>query len=392
METTDVVVIGAGIIGCSIARELAKADQSVVLLERAGIASAASGRNHGLIMYPQNEVSGDLYSRSFEIYRELVAGSAVDVEMDDEPRGFLIVVEEDSSWAAAEREARATEIGGIKVEKVEPDELYRLEPNLRKGLLGGWRMEDGYRTDPAALTLATAIDAVESGADVRTHVDVKSVLNDGSRVRGVATDAGVIQSPVVVNAAGPWAPKLARSVGFEVPIVGGRGWLILTRSTEDVAHHLIESPGWHLMGGESGPPPVTVGAYGDGSGPRPADRGVLIQQNPGGSVLIGGSRKTSIMDDPEDPEITKEIASDAAALLPALSRLQLVSAWSGVRPMTPDGLPLIGWMEGLEGYFLAGGHGGQGIILGAGTGKLVAQMITQQEPFCDPAPFSPGRF
>jgi sarcosine oxidase subunit beta len=119
---------------------------------------------------------------------------------------------------------------------------------------------------------------------------------------------------------------------------------------------------------------------------------VLIQQNPGGSVLIGGSRKTSIMDDPEDPEITKEIASDAAALLPALSRLQLVSAWSGVRPMTPDGLPLIGWMEGLEGYFLAGGHGGQGIILGAGTGKLVAQMITQQEPFCDPAPFSPGRF
>ena len=90
--------------------------------------------------------------------------------------------------------------------------------------------------------------------------------------------------------------------------------------------------------------------------------------------------------------VVGEIARRAAALVPALGDLGVTGAWSGVRPTSPDGLPLIGWVPGIEGLFVAGGHGGQGVTLGAGSARLAAQMLLGVEPFTDPALYDPGRF
>ncbi|HEU5002522.1 MAG TPA: FAD-binding oxidoreductase, partial [Actinomycetota bacterium] len=87
-----------------------------------------------------------------------------------------------------------------------------------------------------------------------------------------------------------------------------------------------------------------------------------------------------------------EIARGAAALVPALAGVPLVAAWSGVRPTSPDGRPLIGWLPGVEGFFVAGGHGGQGVTLGAGSGRLAAEILLGRPPFTDPGDFSPARF
>lgn len=386
-KSADVIVVGGGIIGCSTARELALAGAEVLLLERSEIAAGASGRNHGLLFYPQDTRTDDLYRMSRTIYSQLDEETSLKLSLDREPRGFIILVTHESEWAAAEAEAKACAVGGVEVSQLSPEELTAQEPNVNRAVLGGWFINDGYRLDPAALTLATALGAREAGAEVETHTDVKQVLVHGDRVTGVATDEGLVTAGIVVDAAGPWAPKLARTVGADLPITGARGWLLLTRAVEPLTNHLIESSGWHLTAGDPGPKTITVEGYGRGEHPAAPDIGMLIQQNATGHILLGGSRLASTREDPEGQEVTREIASRAASAVPAIANIEIINVWSGVRPMSRDGLPMIGPLPGIEGFFVVGGHGGQGVMLGAGSGRLAAQTILGQDPFTDVAQF-----
>lgn len=385
----DVVVIGGGIIGCAVASELAKEGTQTMLVERASIASGASGRNHGLIWYPQDETTAALYRASHDIYRALAQNSPLDIQLDQEPKGMLLAVSKQDQWAEAEAEAKLCEAGGIEVRRLNENELKEREPNLADGHIGGYLIHDGYRLDPSALTLGLALEAKQNGADIRTHNDVKQLLVKDGRVTGIATDDGIVESPIVVNAAGPWSPKLARSAGTDLPVTGARGWLLLTRAVEPIANHLILTPGWHVT--DALAPGVTLSEYSKGD-PLPHDLGLLIQQNRSGHVMLGGTRVYSLAEEPERPELTQQIAAAAIETMPRLNYVSVIAAWSGVRPMSPDGLPVIGWHPEIEGYFIATGHGGQGVILGGGTGRLATQMIRNQSPLADPTPFSPARF
>lgn len=390
-DTADVIVVGGGVIGCAAAAELARAGAKTVLVERAELASGASGRNHGLIEYPQNEILAPIYHASHQIYRELAATAEIDIDLDADPIGLLIAVAREQEWAPAEAEAKACEAGGIKIERLDAKAIRQTEPNLSGDHIGGFLIDDGYRLDPAALTLALAEDARRNGAEVLTHTDVKQVLVRNGRVTGAATDRGPIHAPVVVDAAGPWAPKLARSIGADLPVFGARGWILLTQAAEPIVRHIVLAAGWHVTEPESIAPKVTVDQHARGDEP-PAKIGLVIQQNRSGHILMGGTLIPSLGEDPEGTETTREIARSAIQKISALAGVRVIAKWSGVRPMTPDGLPIIGPLPGIEGLFVAGGHGGQGVILGGGTGRLTAQMILGAPVSTDPAPFSPSRF
>lgn len=389
-SSADVIVVGGGIIGCSTAAELAAAGADVLLVEGAEIGHGASGRNHGLIFYPQNLLTDPLYRASHRMYRELAGSSRLNFSLDEEPRGFLILVSEEEQWEPARREAECCKEGGVRVERLTARELKAVEPHVADDLLGAWLIHDGYRLDPAALTLAYALEAEHRGARVVTHTEVKQVLRARGRVSGVATDRGIVVAPTVVLAAGPWAPKLARSAGVDLPMSGARGWLMLTSAQPRLFDHLLESSGWHLMSGDPGPHDVTVESYGQ-EAPNPAQIGLLVQQNRTGHVLLGGSRITSLQREAEGQEVTREIARRAARAVPRLAGVPIREVWSGVRPSTRDGLPVLGWAPEVPGLFVAGGHGGQGVMLGAGSGRLAAQLVTGAEPFMDPAPFAADR-
>jgi sarcosine oxidase subunit beta len=391
----DVVVVGGGIIGCGVAAELAREGAAVVLLERAQIAAGASGRNHGLIFRPEHPTAEPLARASMAIYRDLASSTPLDLSLDEDPFGLVVVVSTGDQWAAAEREAQSATGYGVTAQRLDESALLEVEPAVASGHLGGFLVEDGYRVDPAALTLALALEARSAGAEVCTFTDVKQVLVQRGSVRGVVTDDGVVEAPTVVDAAGPWAARLARTAAPDLPalpIGGVRGWLLLTAARPGLLRHLVESAGWHLAAGDPGPGTITVGAHGSGGAAPRRDLGTLVQQNRGGPVLLGGSRSSSISEDPEGVELTVEIARRAAALVPELAGAPLTSVWSGVRPTSPDGLPLIGWVPGVDGLFVAGGHGGQGVALGAGSARLAAQMILGRETFADPSAFDPGRF
>lgn len=389
--SADIVVVGGGIIGCATAAELARAGAQVTLVERREIASAASGRNHGLLFQPQDQRAAPLFGASLAMYEELAASSPVRLSLDRDPIGFVIAVQDEAGWPAAQVEAQGISASGIRVERLSPDAVRDLEPAITGLCLGGYLVDDGRRVDPAALTLAFALEAREAGAEVLTFTEAKQVLLRGGRVAGVATDAGLVRAAVVVDAAGPWAPRLARTAGVDLPIAGARGWLLLVKPDGPVVSRVVVTAGWHLMAGDPGPTRIRLGAYASGALPERPVVGVLVQHSTTGHVLVGGSRFATERQDPEGAEITREIARRAVALVPGLAPARVVGMWSGVRPLSPDGLPLIGWVPGVEGLFAAAGHGGQGVILGGGTGRLAAQLLLGRSPLTDIAPFAVDR-
>jgi D-hydroxyproline dehydrogenase subunit beta len=341
------------------------------------------------------------------MYAALAAESPVDLSLDRAARGLVIVACKDSDWPAAEREAKAAARAGSAVQRLDEPALREAEPALSPGCPGGFLIDDGFRVDPAALTLAYAEQARAAGARVRTNTEVKQILVHGGRVQGVATDAGVVAAPTVVNAAGPWAAKVARTARADIPAVpigGVRGWLLLTEPRPGLMRHLVVTAGWHQAPGEAPVAGLTVGSIAavgttgsDGAvGASGRQLGSLIQQNRDGHVLLGGSREPALSEEPLGADsgagVVAEIARRAAALVPALGELSVTGAWSGVRPTSPDGLPIIGWVPAVGGLFVAGGHGGAGVVLGGGSARLAAQLLTGEAPFTDPAPFDPARF
>jgi glycine/D-amino acid oxidase-like deaminating enzyme len=121
-----------------------------------------------------------------------------------------------------------------------------------------------------------------------------------------------------------------------------------------------------------------------------ADVGTLLQPNADGTMLAGGSRQPVITSEPEDPMVPQRILREAIRLIPTLAEAEVRSAWWGIRPMTPDGRPIVGKLR--DGLFVATGHGGQGVILGGGTAALVASMVLGEQPPFDAAPYLADRF
>jgi glycine/D-amino acid oxidase-like deaminating enzyme len=384
----NVIVIGGGIIGCACAHELARRGAHVMLLERHELAAGASGRNHGLLLAPLDPVMVPMAAASTALYEEIQGISPLRFNLDPAPIGFLVAATDDAEVPAARAEAEAAAACGVRIEELDDSRIHDLEPELAPGLAAGWLLEDGRRLDPAALTVALGLAAGRHGADVGRHITARALVHDGDRVRGVVTDEGPIPADAVVVAVGPWTNSLLRPVGIDLPVTGARGWLVHVSPKRQVLRRIVNRAGWHVTGEEWGmvahSADEVATAYPD------PDVGTLLQPNPDGTVLVGGSRQPVITVEPEDPTVPQRILRAAIQVVPALADTAVLSSWWGIRPMTPDGRPIVGHPH--EGLFVATGHGGQGVILGGGTAGLVASMVLGERPPFDPEPFSPERF
>jgi len=214
---------------------------------------------------------------------------------------------------------------------------------------------------------------------------------EGDQVTGVVTDGGTVRCQTVVVAAGHWSPPLLRQAAIHLPVTGARGWLVHLAPSRPAIGRLVGRAGWHVPPRPEPLPPLRAAQItGSAGSVPPAEVGTLLQPNGDGTVLVGGSRQAVLTSEPEDPGVPRRLLERAVALVPAFGEAAVLGAWWGIRPATPDGRPFVGRMR--EGLVVATGHGSLGIILGAGTARLVSAMVLgHDEPF-DAAPFAPRRF
>ena len=391
----DVVIVGGGIIGVACALELVGRGASVTLLEREELAAGASGRNQGWFVHPSDPACAPMSAVSLERYLELIDASPVPVRFDTEPIGHLVFTRNASAAPMVEEQVRAWVATGARAEALDASELRAVEPALTRDVAAAWLIGQGRRIDPAALTVAHALRAREIGAEIRRHTGARAFTSVGDRVTGVVTDEGVIAAGTVVLAAGPWSAPLVRPLGVDLPVIGSRGWIVELAGKPGLLHHLLleddapiepASSGTNEGAGEA--LPTAGGFLRDGNRPPVVD--TLLHSAPDGTVVCGSSHHPALGDGPDDEGATRRILQRSIAAVPALSDAAVRSIRWGVRPMSPDGRPLVGWLR--KGLFAATGHGAEGVLLGGGTGALAAALLTDDEPPFDPGPFDPARF
>src|SRR5690348_12756937 len=378
---TDAIVVGGGIVGACTAWQLAERGADVLLLERGRLAGGATCRSQGLLLDPDHAAMRPLFEESNRLYDDLAERSGIDVSLDREPVGTLFVATDDAQL----EQLASGEFG--HGELLDRAGVLEAEPALAPTVSGGLRLPGGRRSDPSALTAAAAEMARRAGAEVRTGVDVKR-LAPGS----VLTDAGVERAETTVLASGAWTRPLARTAGFEVPIRPVRGWLAVTAPADPLVAHVLYEAGYTLPSGPQPGEPVSMADLAAGdlavSGARSATA-VAIHQNADGTLMIGASRSAALRDGDESAQALRENATRACRLVPALAAMEVAATWTGLRPFTPDDLPYIGPLG--PGLVICAGHGSEGILTGAGSARLAAELVLGSEPYTDPAAFSPDR-
>ena len=351
--TSEVVVVGAGIIGCAAAYYLTKAGMQVTLVERKGIAAEASGSNLGGIANMNREpgtVLFDLIAESTRIYPTLdeELGFPTEYRQCGSIKIYLtpVALEEGKRLVSRQRDA------GLNTRMISPEEAREIEPAIppQKILGAAYCSTDGI-ANPPRLTAAFASAAMRKGAKLLCPADVIGIELQNGAVAAVETTAGRILTCTVVNAAGAWSSQIGRMVGVEIPVTPCRGQVMVTEKLP----HVIKR---QIMGVEPWPTPTWPG-----------------------TVLLGSTTEFVGFDNSTDYKTIIEFARDLAELFPVLRDVHIIRTYAGIRPATRDNIPFIGPVRGVEGFILACGHFRNGVGSGPATGKVVSELLSGQ-PTC----------
>ncbi len=390
MERADIVVIGAGLIGSSIAWRLAQGGRRVVLLERGEPGAEASWAGAGLLQ-PEagREASPEtlrLWLESLAMYEEFVREVQETTRTVFEFRicGRLVIALDEAQEAALRTRARAQEEVGIPYEWVAGDDVRRMEPAVTPDARAALLYRQHGLVDNRGLSKALALAAAMAGADVRHYEPALEIAVVGGRVDGVETANGRIAADVVVNAAGAWSSLLAPTETGTVRHVTG-----------------LPSPSQHDRPSASTDAPLIVGpAKGEiialEARPRPIERvvtapGASISARADGRIVVGatiipGSFRKEITAD----GVARMIAA-ATRAVPCLSQARFLEAWAGLRPHSRDDQPVIG-ADRIVGLYWATGHFTMGILSTPATAAVVADLIEGRPPRVPISSMSPRRF
>jgi glycine oxidase len=366
VDRADVVVAGAGIVGLSAARALAAAGARVVVVDRgrpgAEATSAAAGWLAVQAEAPEGWALLDLALRARGLHLRLAAElreeTGVDVRLSSRGTLELAFTEEDEGVLA--RRKAWQHARGLAVEALAADEVRRLEPRLNPGARGGLLHPEDRSVDNVALARALAASVVARGATLLGERPPAELLVRGDRVAGVRTGTETLDAPVVIEALGAWSATLAGDPQ-PPPVEPVRGQILAFDAPADALGHVA----------------CTARGY--------------IVPRAGGRVLAGSTLERAGFAKEVTAEGLRAVRRIAAEIAPLLADVPVAESWAGLRPGTPDGLPIIG-PGGVPGLFHATGLYRNGILLGPLVGEAVARLALGGAPEVDFAPFSPARF
>jgi len=380
----DVVIVGGGIAGCTVAFEVARRGARVSLLERRSIGEAASGRNTGTLLQQAEPEVMQLLRESIESYKELADGA---ISFGLQERTQLLLAFDEPQLDKSRLRAEAISRLGGHVEAAAAEELRRTVPTLAPDVAGGYLVQGAWTVDARQATAAFAYASLGAGVHIRTGVEVVGFAGQRERVEGVLTDQGRIDADATIVATGPWLSDLLGSV----PVSAGRGWLMRTEPLGFDLPWLIEEISWpdqEEVGRAVQLP--TLEDIAGGNYYRPVLEAFVLVPQPSGGALLGASLAPTLREAVESVDMPQRLAARAMRFSAALGSVAIRSAWYAHRPMTPDGLPIVGATH-REGLYVHGGHGSLGMQSAPATAKHLANHILDSSvvaPWLDVARFS----
>ncbi len=372
-RSADIVVLGAGLFGTSIAYQLARRRHgSVALVEKTSVGAGDSSLSFSMVRrHYSNDVTARLAIRGVEVIQnwadEVGVGGSGYV-----PTGYLLTATPERFPALQNNTERLRALG-LDTTVVGPDEIAELEPLLElDGIAGGAYESDGGFADAVSMTLSWFTAAIQAGVEPVIGSRATGFQVRGDRVVALETEGGPIETSVVVNATGAWGPALAKTAGVDVPValhriqvarlrqLPGRPQGRLTFS--DMASNLVFRPDRAL-------------------------EALAVAYQPREDLENRDACR-------EDIEATYErhLRSALAERVPAYAEADLVGGFAGAFDSTPDANPVIGWAEEVDGLYLALGWSGHGFKLAPAVGEVVADEILGRPPAIDVSALSPGRF
>lgn len=371
METANVVVVGGGVIGLSIARALAlRGMKRITLIERSRLGAEASSAAAGMLA-PQAEADSDnaffelaCASRdSYPVFAEsLREETGTDIELERTGTLYLAFTEHDEEEIARRYDWQTR--AGLAVERLSADEARRLEPSISPSVRAGLRFPLDVQVENRRLVAALAASVEKHGVRLLMETHVKSFITERGRIEGVETSRGKVSAPVVVVACGAWTSFITSTGKSTTPlsIEPVRGQMLSFEMNPRLMHHVIYSP-----------------------------RGYVVPRLDG-RLLAGSTTERAGFDKRVTAGGMNLITAHALEITPEVEKLPLIDSWAGLRPVASDELPVMGESSEVRGLFYATGHYRNGILLAPLTGELLAEEITTGAALPQLQAFSPDRF
>jgi glycine oxidase len=364
-RSSDVIVLGGGVIGLQIARELRGRGREVVLLERGQPGRQASWASAGIVgdrsPSAQDPVS-QLRHPCVDGYTRLAAQLREEVGLDIEyvENGMIEVAFDEPQAARLAEETSHERSLGLATELVRGRELHEAEPRLSERVVAA-RLTPGGQVEPRRLCRALELAIRQQGVRLVTGTPATALLSESGRVTGARTMDGDFHAPLVVNCMGSWSGRLQ---GCEpaVPVVPQRGQILALRPSEQPLRRVLLR--------EDDP---------------------YVVPRPDGRLVVGATRELVGYDSSLTAEGVAWLLRSAIDMLPVVRDAPIQQMWTGFRPLSLDGLPVIG-PGAVEGLFFATGHGQSGITWAPGTVQIISALLDGRPSPIAAEPFSPLRF
>jgi sarcosine oxidase subunit beta len=369
-RTAEVVIVGGGCMGASVAYHLARLGVTdVVLLEREKmLGTGSTGRNAGGVRHQfSNEANIRLSIESIGLMERFAdaVGHPIDFHQD----GYLFLLSSPVSVETFKRNVELQRGLGVDVEWLDAGDAAALAPGLGvDGVLAATFCRRDGIADPNGVTMGFAKAAQSLGVSVERDVEVTGIDVAADRVAAVETTRGTIETRTVVNAAGPYARQLGRMAGADVPVDPIRRHIFI--ATGDA----MRVPSSHIMVIDF---ETTFYFHREGAG-------LLFG--------MGDRQETPTFDTTVQWDFLPQVIDVAVTRLPALADASISHAWAGLYEMSPDGNPIIGAAARVEGLYLINGFSGHGFQHSPAAGRILADVITGRDPQFDLTPFSADRF
>jgi len=352
----EIVIIGGGVIGASIAYNLAdKGMKDIVVLEKNYIASGSTGScGAGIRQQWGTKMNCLLSKKSMEIFENMneILETKRDIELKQ--GGYLLLAFSEPELDQFKENVKLQHRYGIPSELLTVKEAKEIVPQLNtEGITGATYCPTDGHANPFRVTQAYVEAAQRKGVEFYTYTKAEDIITENGKIKKVITDQGEIETNKVVNAAGGFSKEVSRLAGIEIPTKAERHEILVTEQVNPILKPMVMSFSYNIY----------------------------CQQTPDGSFVMGYG-------DPDEPEshnvksswqFLEEMSKKATHLLPFLKKIRVIRQWAGLYNITPDAQPILDEATDLEGFFMAVGFSGHGFMIAPMTGILMSEMILDEE-------------